>query len=224
MKKTILTFLFISINIVITGIGASLGIKAAVGVGAWDALSQSVSTVIGMKIGTFSMLLNISCVVVQLLMLGKKFKPISILQVFVAILLGNVVNFMLYDVYANLVINSYFLNLAIYVISVLIIVVGVANIMAMNFISFPLEGACLVVSDRYNLSFGKVRQWIDIIAIIIALVVAFVFKDNYTVGVGTVIGMVMFGPLLDRIMNFVRPKLDKMGLVYNQSSKLTILD
>ena len=216
MKKTILTFLFISINIVITGIGASLGIKAAVGVGAWDALSQSVSTVIGMKIGTFSMLLNISCVVVQLLMLGKKFKPLSILQVFVAILLGNVVNFMLYDVYANLVINSYFLNLAIYVVSVLIIVVGVANIMAMNFISFPLEGACLVVSDRYNLSFGKVRQWIDIIAIIIALVVAFVFKDNYTVGVGTVIGMVMFGPLLDRIMNFVRPKLDKMGLVYNQ--------
>ena len=216
MKKTILTFLFISINIVITGIGASLGIKAAVGVGAWDALSQSVSTVIGMKIGTFSMLLNISCVVVQLLMLGKKFKPLSILQVFVAILLGNVVNFMLYDVYANLVINSYFLNLAIYVISVLIIVVGVANIMAMNFISFPLEGACLVVSDRYNLNFGKVRQWVDIIAIIIALVVAFVFKDNYTVGVGTVIGMVMFGPLLDRIMNFVRPKLDKMGLVYNQ--------
>lgn len=224
MKKTILTFLFISINIVITGIGASLGIKAAVGVGAWDALSQSVSTVIGMKIGTFSMLLNISCVVVQLLMLGKKFKPISILQVFVAILLGNVVNFMLYDVYANLVINSYFLNLAIYVVSVLIIVVGVANIMAMNFISFPLEGACLVVSDRYNLNFGKVRQWVDIISIIIALVVAFVFKDNYTVGVGTVIGMVMFGPLLDRIMNFVRPKLDKMGLVYNQSSKLTILD
>ena len=216
MKKTILTFLFISINIVITGIGASLGIKAAVGVGAWDALSQSVSTVIGMKIGTFSMLLNISCVVVQLLMLGKKFKPISILQVFVAILLGNVVNFMLYDVYANLVINSYFLNLAIYVVSVLIIVVGVANIMAMNFISFPLEGACLVVSDRYNLNFGKVRQWVDIIAIIIALVVAFVFKDNYTVDVGTVIGMAMFGPLLDRIMNFVRPKLDKMGLVYNQ--------
>lgn len=216
MKKTILTFLFISINIVITGIGASLGIKAAVGVGAWDALSQSVSTVIGMKIGTFSMLLNISCVVVQLLMLGNKFKPISILQVFVAILLGNVVNFMLYDVYANLVINSYFLNLAIYVVSVIIIVVGVANIMAMNFISFPLEGACLVVSDRYNLNFGKVRQWVDIIAIIIALVVAFVFKDNYTVGVGTVIGMVMFGPLLDRIMNFVRPKLDKMGLVYNQ--------
>lgn len=215
MKKTILAFLFISLNIVITGIGASLGLKAAVGVGAWDALSQSVSTVIGMKIGTFSMLLNISCVVVQLLMLGKKFKPISFLQVFVAVLLGYVVNFMYYEAYKNIVIDSYFINLGLYIVSVLIIVVGVANIMAMNFISFPLEGACLVVSDRFKLNFGKVRQWVDIISIIIALSVAFIFKDTITVGVGTVIGTLLFGPLLNRVMNFAKPRLEKLGLVYN---------
>jgi len=216
MKKMILTFLFISLNIVITGIGASLGIKAAVGVGAWDALSQSVSTVIGMKIGTFSMLLNISCVVVQLLMLGKRFKPIALLQVFVAVLLGYVVNYMYYTIYANLVIDSYFINLGIYIVSVFIIVIGVANIMAMNFISFPLEGACIVISDRFKLNFGKVRQWADIISIVIALLVAFIFQDTITVGVGTVIGMLLFGPLLDRIMHFVRPRLEKVGLVYNQ--------
>jgi len=216
MKKMILTFLFISLNIVITGIGASLGIKAAVGVGAWDALSQSVSTVIGMKIGTFSMLLNISCVVVQFLMLGKRFKPIALLQVFVAILLGYVVNFMLYTIFTNLVIDSYFINLGIYIVSVFIIVIGVANIMAMNLISFPLEGACIVISDRFKLNFGKVRQWVDIISIAIALAVAFIFQDTITVGVGTVIGMLLFGPLLDRIMHFVRPRLEKVGLVYNQ--------
>ncbi len=216
MKKMILSLLFISINIVITGIGASLGIKAAVGVGAWDALSQSISTVIGMKIGTFSMLLNISCVVLQLLMLGKRFKPIALLQVFVAILLGYVVNFMYYTIYANIIINNYFVNLILFVLSIFIIVIGVANIMAMNFISFPLEGACLVISDRFKLNFGKVRQGADILSIIIALVVAISFKDTITVREGTVIGMLLFGPLLDRIMRFVKPRLIKMGLVYNQ--------
>lgn len=216
MKKMILSLLFISINIVITGIGASLGIKAAVGVGAWDALSQSISTVIGMKIGTFSMLLNISCVVLQLLMLGKRFKPLALLQVFVAILLGYVVNFMYYTIYANIIIDNYFVNLILFVLSILIIVIGVANIMAMNFISFPLEGACLVISDRFNLNFGKVRQGADILSIIIALVVAISFKDTITVREGTVIGMLLFGPLLDRIMRFVKPRLIKMGLVYNQ--------
>ncbi len=216
MKKMILSLLFISVNIVITGIGASLGIKAAVGVGAWDALSQSISTVIGMKIGTFSMLLNISCVVLQLLMLGKRFKPIALLQVFVAILLGYVVNFMYYTIYANIIINNYFVNLILFVLSIFIIVIGVANIMAMNFISFPLEGACLVISDRFKLNFGKVRQGADILSIIIALVVAISFKDTITVREGTVIGMLLFGPLLDRIMRFVKPRLIKMGLVYNQ--------
>jgi uncharacterized membrane protein YczE len=212
----ILSLLFISINIVITGIGASLGIKAAVGVGAWDALSQSLSTVIGMKIGTFSMLLNISCVALQLLMLGKRFKPIALLQVFVAILLGYVVNFMYYTIYANIIIDNYFVNLILFVLSIFIIVIGVANIMAMNFISFPLEGACLVISDRFKLNFGKVRQGADILSIIIALVVAISFKDTITVREGTVIGMLLFGPLLDRIMRFVKPRLIKMGLVYNQ--------
>lgn len=216
MKKMILSLLFISINIVITGIGASLGIKAAVGVGAWDALSQSLSTVIGMKIGTFSMLLNISCVVLQLLMLGKRFKPIALLQVFVAILLGYVVNFMYYTIYANIIIDNYFVNLILFVLSIFIILIGVANIMAMNFISFPLEGACLVISDRFNINFGKVRQGADILSIIIALVVAISFKDTITVREGTVIGMFLFGPLLDRIMRFVKPRLVKMGLVYNQ--------
>lgn len=215
MKKMILSLLFISINIVITGIGASLSIKAAVGVGAWDALSLSVSTVIGMKIGTFSMILNISCVVLQLLMLGKRFKPIALLQVFVAILLGYVVNFMYYTVFANVVIDSYFVNLTLFVISIVVIVIGVANIMAMNFISFPLEGACLVISDRFNLNFGKVRQGVDILSIIIALGVALGFQNAITVREGTVIGMLMFGPLLDRIMRFVKPKLEKIGLVYN---------
>jgi len=216
MKKMILSLLFITINIVITGIGASLGIKAAVGVGAWDALSQSISTVIGMKIGTFSMLLNISCVFLQLIMLGKRFKPIALLQVFVAILLGYVVNFMYYTIYANIIIDSYIVNLILFILSVFIIVIGVANIMAMNFISFPLEGACLVISDRFKLNFGKVRQGADILSIIIALVVAITFNDKGTVREGTIIGMLLFGPMLDRIMRFVKPKLIKMGLVYNQ--------
>lgn len=214
MKKNILSFLFISINIIITGIGASLSIKAAVGVGAWDALAQSVSTVIGMRIGTFAMLLNIGCVILQVLMLRTKFKKINFLQVFVAILLGYVVNFMFYTVLADLEINVYLINLSLFVVSIFIIIIGVANIMAMNFISFPLEGACLVISHKFNLNFGKVRQAVDIVSIIIALAVALIFQDTITVREGTVIGMLLFGPMLDRIMRFVKPQLIKLGLVY----------
>ena len=161
MVKIIKQILFMALGVTITGIGASLSVKAAVGIGAWDALSLSVSTVIGMKIGTFSMIMNISCVVIQLVMLGKKFKPLMFLQVFVAILLGYVVNFTIYEVLAGVVIEPYYLNMLLYLTGILIIIFGVANIMSINFISFPLEGACTVISERYHINFGKVRQWAD---------------------------------------------------------------
>ena len=213
MVKIIKQILFMALGVTITGIGASLSVKAAVGIGAWDALSLSVSTVIGMKIGTFSMIMNISCVVIQLVMLGKKFKPLMFLQVFVAILLGYVVNFMIYEVLAGVVIEPYYLNMLLYLTGILIIIFGVANIMSINFISFPLEGACTVISERYHINFGKVRQWADILSVLIALAVSFIFSTDLTVREGTIIGMFLFGPLLHQFMLILKPRLRKLDLV-----------
>ncbi len=55
--------------IILVSFGASLTLKAAVGVGAWDAISQSMSLLTGIKVGTFAMFLNGSCVVGQLIIL-----------------------------------------------------------------------------------------------------------------------------------------------------------
>ena len=213
MNKLFKQIIFMAICVIITGIGASLSIKAAVGIGAWDALSLSVSRVIDMKIGTFSMIMNISCVVLQLIMLGKRFKPIMFLQVFVAVLLGYVVNFMLYDVLLGVVITNYILNMLLYLFGLLVIIFGVANVMSINFISFPLEGACTVISDRYHLNFGKVRQWVDILSVLIAIAIALIFSDELTVREGTIIGMFIFGPLLHTFMVAFKPGLTKYDLV-----------
>ena len=213
MNKIVKQIIFMAIGVIITGIGASLTVKAAVGVGAWDALSLSVSGVIGMKIGTFSMIMNISCVVLQLIMLGKRFKPLLFLQIFVAVLLGYVVNFMLYDVLSGIVITQYYLNMILYLFGLLIIIFGVANVMTINFISFPLEGACTVIADRYHLNFGKVRQWADILSVLIAIAVALIFRNDLTVREGTIIGMFIFGPLLHQFMVALKPRLTKLDLV-----------
>lgn len=213
MPKFIAKFLFVSLNIIITGIGASMSLKAGVGVGAWDAFSQSASLVLGMKVGTFAMMLNTSCVIGQLILLGKAFKPQRFLQVFVAVLLGVVVNFMLYNVFAQITIDNYFLNLGLFLVSMLVLVFGVANIMVIDFITLPLESLCLVVSDKTKKNFGAVRQAVDVISIVIALSLAFAFGDMITVREGTVIGMLIFGPLLHKTMPLVKPFIQSLGLM-----------
>lgn len=213
MNKVISKFIIVAISMIITAIGASLGLKAAVGVGAWDALSQSISSVLDIKVGTFSMILNISCVLIQLVLLKREFKINHVAQIFVSILSGFVVNFMIYDVYSKFTINSYFVNIVLLLLSVLICAISISVIMAINLISFPLESCCMVIAKRTNKNFGSIRQGVDIISIIIALGVAFIFNDSMTVREGTVIAMIMFGPMLDLFIKLMRPGLRKLELI-----------
>lgn len=203
-----------------TAIGVSLGIKAAVGVGAWDALSISVSTIIGMKVGTFSMIMNITCVAIQLLILKKDFKIQHGAQVLAAIVLGVVVNFMVYNVIANLAITSYPINLALLVGSVVICATSVSVIMTVNFITFPLESCCMVVANKFNRNFGFIRQGVDVVAIAVSLALSFIFVDPIRVREGTIIAMVLFGPLLNIIMKRLKPVFVRLGLADASESEL----
>jgi len=219
MNKVISKCIIATLCVIIVGIGASLGLKAAVGVGAWDALSQSVSSGINIKVGTISMVLNVSCVLIQLVLLKKEFKIIHSAQILVAVLLGSVVNFMLYAVFSNFIINNYFINILLLLLGLLLCAIGVSIIMAIDFISFPLEGCCMVISKKLNKKFGMIRQLVDILSIVFALGFAFIFNQSITVREGTVIGMLIYGPMLDLFMKIIMPRLKQLDLVYQKISE-----
>lgn len=209
IKKSLFTAFFI----IVAATGVALGLKAAVGVGAWDAFSQATSMVTGIKVGTFSMMMNISCVLVQVVVLKKDFKMISFLQIFMAILLGFFVNIVFYEVLANVIIDSYLINMAIYMGSLLIIIMAVALIMSINFLSFPLEAACMAIATKTRLKFGTIRQLVDIFSIIGALVIAVSFQNPIPVREGTIIGMLLFGPLIAWFIPRFQPLVKKLGFV-----------
>lgn len=203
----------VAIAMIITAIGASLGIKIAIGVGAWDALSQSISMVLGVKVGTFSMILNISCVLVQVFLLKDRFRFNHLAQIGVSILLGTVVNFMIYKVLSEIMIDNYFISMSLFILSVVMCALGIAMITAINLISFPLESCCMVLSKKINKNFGSIRQGVDIIAIIISLIITFIFKNSMTVREGTIIAMLIFGPMLDLFVKLISPSLRKLSLI-----------
>lgn len=218
MKKFMSNFIILTICIIITATGASLALKAAVGVGAWDALGQSLATVLGMKLGTFAMILNNSCVLVQIILLKKEFKAIQFFQIFASVLAGVVINFMFYDVFSHLVVENYFARLILLFLAQVICATGVSILMIVDFISFPLESCCMVVSKKINKNFGAIRQFVDIISILVSLTVALIFKDSITVREGTVIGMLTFGPMLTLFMKLFKPALEKLNLIEEGSN------
>lgn len=208
VKRSILVLL----NIILVSFGASLTLKAAVGVGAWDAVSQSVSLLSGIKVGTFAMFLNGSCVVGQLFILHKNFNLSRILQIGVAILLGVFVNFFYYDLFGSITIDAYWIRLLVFILAIIILSFAVAAVMVINVVTFPLEALCMVVADKTGLNFSKLRQGVDVLSIIFSLAVTFFFAQALVVREGTVIGMLIFGPLLGFFMHKLEPSFKRLNL------------
>ena len=134
------------IGVAIVGGSSALTLKAAIGVGAWDALAQTGSLVSGIEVGTIGMCFNFLCILVQIIVLRKEFKIIQLLQIPVSILLGIIINFMLYRVYNLFIIDTYWLNVLLLILGYIISAFAVGMVMVLDIVTFALEGACMAVS------------------------------------------------------------------------------
>ncbi|MDD3924020.1 MAG: hypothetical protein PHP11_02845 [Erysipelotrichaceae bacterium] len=204
LKKIIV----LSLSILLVSFSVSIVLKCAIGVGAWDAFSQTASGIINIKVGTFSMFMNISCVVAQML-IRKEIKITLILQVFLAVSLGVLINFFYYQLFEDWQTGSYLTTMIFFLIGNVSCAFGVGTVTAQNFISFPLEGLCMEIASKLKRPFGKIRQLADIITMIGVLILVLLFDGIMTIREGTVIGMIVFGPLLDLYMTYIKPIMIK---------------
>lgn len=180
--------------------GITLTMKANIGIDAWDALSQSGSAITNIPVGTVGMCLNFICILIQFIILKDNFKFKHILQIGLSILLGFSVNFFYYHLLGNLIVNNYLLRILLLVLGNIINAFVVAQIMLLDIVTFPLEGACKAFADKANISFPKLRQRIDIVSIIIVVLLSFIFNIDLYVREGTIIGMLIFSPMMGYFM------------------------
>jgi uncharacterized membrane protein YczE len=213
MKKIIKQIIVLTICVVITAFGATLTMKASLGVGAIDAAMLSISKILFIKVGTIAMIFNLTCIVLQMTFLKKEFKPLQFLQIGVAVLLGIVVNFFFYNIFAEFQVTSYIYRFIILLSGYVIISFVVSIIMSMNIVSMPLEGLCLVLSKKTSINFGKLRQYVDVISICLVIILTLVLRAELTLREGTVLGMIIFGPMMDKFMRIIKPKLIKYDLI-----------
>jgi len=195
------------------GIGASITLKIAIGVAAWDAMAQSVAFMTGIKVGTIGMLFNSSCVLGQILLLKKNFKWIQLLQIPVNIVLGAIINFFLYDVLGPLTIDSYIVKLLLLLAAQVLIALAVSAVMVLDMVTFALEGFCMAISKVTNRDFSKIRQGADVLSILVALILTFGFSLPLTLREGAIIGMLIFAPLMGFFMKKLRPLFKKWNLL-----------
>lgn len=192
-KKISLTIL----GILLVYSAVAFALKAAIGVLPVDAAITSVATLIGMKVGTFSMLFHGSFFVGQILIEKKNFRKTELLQLLYITLGGSVLNFFLYVVLKNVTFTAYPLRLIVCILSFVVSSFGCSLVLETHLMRTPMEGCIQLIADRIGTTQGKLRQKIDIALVIISVAITLLFGVEWTLREGTIIAMLIFGPLFD---------------------------
>lgn len=88
----------------------------------------------------------------------------------------------------------------------------VAVIMLLDVVTFALEGACMAISNKLGFKFHVFRQVVDILCIIISIILALIFDVPLAIREGTLIGMLIFGPIMGIFMKLLKPIFKKYDL------------
>ena len=175
----------------------AFAIKAGIGVLPVDAAITSIATLIGMKVGTFSMLFHGSFFLGQIVMEGKNFRKTEFLQILYITLGGSVLNFFLYTVLKDVTFSAYPLRVAVCVLAFLISAFGCTMVLETRLMRTPMEGCIQMIADRIGTTMGKLRQKIDVVLVLVSVAITVIFGVEWTLREGTIIAALIFGPAMD---------------------------
>ena len=87
--------------------------------------------------------------------------------------------------------------------------------MVLDLVTMPIENTALIISEKTRFNFGLVRQFVDIIFVVLALILTFVYSEDLTIREETVISALTFGPLFSVYMPRIEKVFKRWGLIEN---------
>ena len=199
---------FFVIAVVITATGEALNYKANIGVSPYEAVSLMLNYITLVKIGTISLTLNLLMIVLQIIF-DRKITLAYVLQIPLAVIMGSIINLIVYTFLGNVEL-AYPDRFILMVVGLTISAIGVGFLMILNVVVFPLEGFCRVITNTFHWKFEIFRQAVDIFFIILCLVVGYFSQCGYSIREGSIIGAIIYAPIMGFVMRKARVRFGKI--------------
>lgn len=209
--KVFKRYLALFFSLMLAAMGVSLTMKAAVGVSAFDAFTQTLAYSYDLRVGDMVMLLQAFFLFLQLIILRRKASWTILLQLPLAIILGQFINFFFYRFFNNMVIPSYSVQLLLFLFGQIWVSFFITTIISLDLVTMPVESFSLLLSKRTSYRFGTIRQIIDGLLIGLAFLLTYIYSVPMTVREGTIISALTFGPLV----TFFMPKVKRYFMKWN---------
>lgn len=185
------------LGLFIMTLGIAMSVKSDLGVSPISSIPYTMTCIWGLEMGKATILLHCFLVLLQILILRKRFEVKNLLQILVGIVFGYFTTFC-NTLFAFLPTpGNLAIRLGMSVISAALVALGIFLYLPANIMPQAGEGAMQAISDVSGREFSKVKIAFDLTLVSISLVSCLLMLHSLgSVGLGTVLSAVLVGTFL----------------------------
>ncbi len=181
-------------GLMIMTVGVAVSVKSALGVSPISSIPYTITLVSGIDLGVSTMLFSTLMVVLQILLLRKRYDLIHLLQLPIGLVFGAFLT--LSGKMTNLFpdFDSFPLHFILMLISTMIIATGVFLYVSSGLVPLPTEGFVLAVSIVTKKAFSTIKVFYDVSMVLISAVTCLIMLHSLgSVGIGTIFAALLVG-------------------------------
>ena len=215
MKKStpvqfVIRVLIYCLGLLSLAFGVAFSVNSNLGVSPVNSLPYVISRIVNVQMGTCVTAVFCFYILLQILIMGRKFNPVNLLQIVFSTIFGYFVDFAKM-VLGDFTIPTYFGQLTMLAISIPLIAVGIALYMDAQLVPMPMEGLSSCLANKFGMSFPNMKTIVDCLVVGIGLVLCFVFLGKLDgLREGTIITAVVTGKVIALIKKPLSPVLKKI--------------
>lgn len=194
MTQTVRRYLFMTLGLVFNAASGVLCIKASLGTSPIASLPYTLNQILPtISVGTFSFMVNLAFLGLTIIVLGREFRLIQVLQIPFSFLFGLFMDgWML--IFENLVPETYIQKIILILLGCCLSGFGFSIIVTSGVAMEPNTSMLNAISKRTGILYGRLKVVADVLVVITSSLLSIIFLHR-VVGVreGTVISAILIG-------------------------------
>lgn len=188
-------WLLLLVGLTVMAFGVGLSIKASLGTSPISSLPYAVSLVSPLSVGTATILMHCTFILLQILILRRRYDPVQLLQLPVAFFFGGLTDLAV-ALLSGVTCESYLTQWLVCAAGIALVALGVSLEVTANVVTLAGEGLVLSLCRVTPVKFGNMKVGFDVTLVVLAVLVGLLCRHE-VLGVreGTVAAAVCVGLL-----------------------------
>ncbi|MCD8383349.1 MAG: DUF6198 family protein [Clostridiales bacterium] len=192
-------YLFLLVGLLIMAFGVAFSIKAGLGTSPISSVPYVLSEALPLTVGNVTILMHCVFILLQIVILRRRYQPVQLLQLAVAIVFGYMTDFAVWAL-GGLECSGYAMQWFFCIVGILLVAVGVSFEVTANVVTLAGEGLVLAICQVAPVKFGTMKVIFDVSLVVTACVLSLLLLHGlYGVREGTIAAALFVGTVSRQI-------------------------